>query len=518
MSFIFCRFSLFSSSVLIFCRISSLRSGDNIYISNLNLEIKLKIKTNLFKDWKVEYLNKMVKKTEFVVFDAPKSFNPFEDYLVQEIQRPKVINDLFEYKYRPTDLQGFVGNRENLDTIKNWIDDKSRKFCIISGPTGSGKSLLAELCLKDYNVIYFDLTEDMDAFFDKLTKIVSSRHIDIFEKIHDDTSPKPSAIVIEDFDKTVGDGVYYKKFVSIVEKSKIPIICIISATKKYKVLVELTYPSREDLAPFCDNVLKQERISVSPDALDLLLSKSKHDFRKILHYFKLITLRSVSSETTVDDIRRILNFSESDNFFTAYEVVDSAFNSNKIEPFNELVESCSSDFFLIVDLLYSNIGSLKIEDFSKIADNFSESDILKYFIYNTCSWELIDYYVVQSCVDSIRTVKSKLKKKIKLKKTQVISWIRNKGTFQEINDAAAHTRLRPDDCQYVVNNIIKPVITKKLEDKTLDFNDVRLLINNGLDVGNYQKISSLTYNGVETLLSSKDKNYIAKKFREFNDS
>ena len=93
------------------------------------------------------------------------SLNPFADFLIQPTEKKEPVRDLFEEKYKPTTLKDFVGQKEAIKKIKQWLDNQGeRLFTIIHGPSGVGKSLLSRLILKEWNIIE-PPTQNKNEFF-----------------------------------------------------------------------------------------------------------------------------------------------------------------------------------------------------------------------------------------------------------------------------------------------------------------------------------------------------------------
>ena len=61
---------------------------------------------------------------------------------------------MLSQRYKPTDINGIIGNKKNIDAIQQWIlnienNTKNTKKCLlISGNSGIGKTLSIELILK----------------------------------------------------------------------------------------------------------------------------------------------------------------------------------------------------------------------------------------------------------------------------------------------------------------------------------------------------------------------------------
>lgn len=479
-------------------------------------------------------MKKPKKKSKEIIITPPTTLNPFADYIVQELPKEPVIEDLFEYKYKPKELKDFVGNHYAIKIIKKWVEEIAQQstnqmLCFIHGPFGIGKSLLSSLVLKNFNIIECDNISEKNKFFEKLEKVITTKSIDesLFQA-------KPSAFIIENIDKNIGDGVYYKRLLDLLEKRKktlkTPIICISSGTtlkKKYNTpskvcIVRMDYPETNEMILFCKKIQEKEDINLSESAVELIISASRYDFRKILHYFKLLTLGKQKKQHTKKDIRKIIEFSETDVFYSAYEIVEEIYNDNIEKDVEDLINSCHIDQPLIADLLYSNIANgINIEGASSILEGFSRSDIFQKYIYKNHSWELRDYTITSGCINAFQTIKEQKnnKKQYKIKKNQLnnLPWtcIKNKNTFIETKNKSLYNNLKPEEMSYAFHKIIKPSIEQKLEEKTLTTEDVKTLQQYGIDSSLYSKLRNITFKELKLkALSKKNKTLLDKKYKE----
>lgn len=343
------------------------------------------------------------KPPKIIELEAPTTLNPFEDFMIYEIQKDKPIVDLFEHKYKPDNLKDFVGNGYSIKILNKWLNDvknptNKQMIAMIHGPFGIGKSLLAELILKDYNIIecHSGNMSEKSKFFEKIEKIISSKSID--ESLFD---AKPSALIIDGIDKNLGDGVYYKRFLDLLEKYKeklqTPIICVSSyqnLKKKYNTpskvcIVKLDYPETNEMIKFCEKVQKNENLNISKSSIELMISASRYDFRKLLHYFKLLSIGKQKKLYNKKDIRKIIEFSETDVFYSAYEIIEETFNDNITKDIEDTISHCHTDQPLIMDLLYSNVtNGIDLEGASKMLDGFSISDEFQKYTYKHHCWEM----------------------------------------------------------------------------------------------------------------------------------
>ena len=477
---------------------------------------------------------KKPKKSKTTELTPPSTLNPFEDFVVQELPKEPIIEDLFEYKYKPRILKDFIGNHYNIKIIKKWIEDITNQstnqlICIIHGPFGVGKSLLSSLVLKDFNIIECDNITEKNKFFDNVEKVITTKSIDesLFQI-------KPSAFIIENIDKNIGEGVYYKRLMDLLEKHKsllrTPIICIssnVSLKKKYNTpskvcIITMDYPETHEMILFCEKIQKKERITLSQNAVELMISASRYDFRKILHYFKLLTLGKQKKTYTKKDIRKIIEFSETDVFYSAYEIIEEIYNDDIDKDLEDLINNCHVDQPLITDLLYSNItNGITLEGASSILEGFSRSDIFQKYIYRNHAWELRDYTITSGCINAFNVIKEQKnnKKQYKIKKNQLnnLPWtcIKNKNTFIETKNNSIHNIKKPIDLSYAFHKIIKPPIEEKLEQKTLTIEDVKKMQDYGINSSLYSKLRNITFKDQKLKpLSRKNKTLLEKKYKE----
>lgn len=438
-----------------------------------------------------------------------------ENFLIVEKSKKKITNCLFESKYRPTNLKQYVGNKQAVETIQKI---QKKKPIFIHGPHGIGKSLLAFLYLQDtHNIIEIDDIQEKNKFFDKLKKMIIYKPLD-----------KPSAIIIENIDKNIGDGVYFNKFIETIEKWNVvptPIICICSGEsikKKYKIsknieVIKLEYPETQEMQQFCSFIASKENINLCNKSIDMIISASKYDFRKILHFFKLITIGKYKTKYTTKDIIKIIEFSETDTVYSAYEIIDEVFNENIDKKIDELTRDCYPDQPLINDIVYSNAtNGIELQNTLEILNGFSISDTYQKHIFKNQSWQLRDYSIINGSINAFHCIKqNKPKKHRKIKKNQLnnLPWtcIKNKTTLTEM---AKNAHIKIEETLFTFKNIVIPKYQPKIENKTLTEENIKELQQYGIDsCALFSKLWSLTY---KKPITRKNKTFLEKIFKQFN--
>ena len=58
-------------------------------------------------------------------------------------------NSLFVEKYRPVNIDNYVGNESIKNTVKKYINQNDIQNLLFYGPAGTGKTTLAKLIVKN---------------------------------------------------------------------------------------------------------------------------------------------------------------------------------------------------------------------------------------------------------------------------------------------------------------------------------------------------------------------------------
>jgi SpoVK/Ycf46/Vps4 family AAA+-type ATPase len=242
--------------------------------------------------------------------------------------------------YRPKLLQNIKYNNNEIDKAKNWIinykknSDNSKKVLLIIGPTGCGKTLLADLILSEYNYQKIELnsgdTRSQKKIGDFLKKALTYKNIiDMFND-----GNKPIGILIDEIDTIckMSDKGGFSEFLNILKmndkyeaikqnnldkkkkqkKIKIliedyiklynPIICTsnditdkkITELKKYSEVIYLKKPLCEDFIQIIDEIYKENNQSIDKNVYsirkdDILLLELFPLFKVLLcSYFSLV--------------------------------------------------------------------------------------------------------------------------------------------------------------------------------------------------------------------------------------
>lgn len=86
--------------------------------------------------------------------------------------------DLFVEKYRPQDLDGFIGDQTVRNKIQEYLKEGTLQNLLLFGPAGTGKTSLAKLIVKqlDADYLYINASDErgIDTIRDKIVPFASS--------------------------------------------------------------------------------------------------------------------------------------------------------------------------------------------------------------------------------------------------------------------------------------------------------------------------------------------------------
>jgi replication factor C subunit 1 len=238
---------------------------------------------------------------------------------------------MFSDTHKPTTARQVIGAQYSTMALSSWLrswNTPQRQFraAMLSGPTGIGKSLLAELIYAEAgmkNVLHVDssrkrtkkaLAEVEEAFM--------SRKIDAYLTGKMQRS-KPGGLIIDDLDAMVtgsADRGGVPQIISFIKTTKIPVVCICNdAThRSLKTLVaqcmhvRMQRPSVEGVAQMLLEVSRSENIRIDASRARDIAIRSGCDVRQALCDLQF----SVGSRTvTLRQEHTVLNLDRPTNAF-----------------------------------------------------------------------------------------------------------------------------------------------------------------------------------------------------------
>jgi DNA polymerase III delta prime subunit len=267
---------------------------------------------------------------------------------------------MLSIKYKPKIIEEFIGNEVAIKTLTKWLLDwqpntqPNNKCAFIYGSNGIGKSLMVDLVLEKYNYNILMCNNETN-----IETIIQTQSL----------SSKKNIIVYSDIDEI-------DNFKKNIDKSQIPIIFIgdnkfnksLQPILKYCYEIKMFSPKDIDIYIFLKKITKQEKISILPDDLMVLVEQSNGDIRFMLNQLQICMTKSEMKDYKNENI---------------FETTKELFSKKSFEDKYNIYWLNNDLHCLMVQENYiNNISSL--DNLSISSNALSESDMFN-------KWELQPY-------------------------------------------------------------------------------------------------------------------------------
>jgi replication factor C small subunit len=259
---------------------------------------------------------------------------------------------LWVERYRPDQLDGYVGNQSIIDKVKIYLESGDVPHLLFYGSAGTGKTTLAKLIANnvDCDLMYINASDEnnVETVREKIKNFASTIGFRQWKIIILDESdyltPNAQAALrnlMETFSKTT-------RFIltcNYVEK-------IIDPIQSRCQVFAITPPSKKDVAIRVNEILKIENVTYKPEDLVSIINAGYPDIRRILNSCQR---QVVNGNLTVDKQSLI----ESNYMNKIVEILSS--KEDKKQMFTNvrqlLADSQVKDYTSLYRFLYDNLDS-----------------------------------------------------------------------------------------------------------------------------------------------------------------
>ncbi len=192
-------------------------------------------------------------------------------------------------KYRPTNLDNYVGNESIKKSISNYIGQNNIQNLIFYGPAGTGKTTLAKLIVKniDCDHLYINASDErgIETIRDKVSGFASTM------------SFKPLKVVIldeADFLTIQAQASLRNVIETFSRTTRFILTCnfierIIDPLQSRCQTLKVIPPNKLDILKHLVKIVKRENISTVEDDLRIIVDNNYPDVRKMLNTIQVST-------------------------------------------------------------------------------------------------------------------------------------------------------------------------------------------------------------------------------------
>ena len=366
---------------------------------------------------------------------------------------------LFTDKYCPLSTDKIIGNKIAIKEIFSWINlykqkDKSiKRGLLISGPCGIGKTIVAQLVLKEcgYDVIEINNTvqRGQKELNNVLSKFISGNNILQMMGITD----SKTAIIMDDIECfKSGDRGGLAEIIQFInplkgrkslkkkEKDKLinrwnpPIICIknnvynkkLSELEKVCKNVNMYPPNVNEIYDFVKYIITNENINLTDNMINKLITSCNFDIRNILN---ILHNCCGIDKITIKLFKNIQHKKEIQDI-NIYQITERLIKlgDNNIDESSRL---CDLDKSMLPMMMHENYPFLlsknDTETAEKILDLVCCGDVIDTYVFNYQKWSLQDIQLYISCISVAILINKNQVYDKRLKFTEILGKISNQG-------------------------------------------------------------------------------------------
>lgn len=278
---------------------------------------------------------------------------------------------LWVEKYRPTDLDTYIGNDQLKSKVSHYLDSGDLPHLLLYGKAGTGKTTLAKLLVNniDCDYLYINASDEnnVETVRSKVKNFASTMGFKDYKVIIldecDYITPNAQA-ALRNLMETFSKHCRFILTCNFVERIIDPIQ---SRCQSFQVIP----PNKNDVAKHLHNIFTEEGVTYNREDLGVLVNTGYPDIRRVINGAQR---QSIGGKLSIDKQSIV----ENDYKMKLLEILKTQDRKNAFKNIRQLMaDSKVTDFADLFRLLYDEVdsyGSGKIADCILIIAKYELSD------------------------------------------------------------------------------------------------------------------------------------------------
>jgi len=208
-------------------------------------------------------------------------------------KRDRSVNSLWVEKYRPTDLEYYVGNEDVKDTFNTYIEQQDIPHLLLYGSAGGGKTTAAKILINkikcDYMIINASDENGVDTIRDKIKNFASTRGFSSLKVILLDEA---------DYLTVAGQSILRNVMETFSQHCRFILTCnyvekIVPPIQSRCQTFSIVPPTKKDVAKQISHILTQEGVQFDVKDLVPIIDNGYPDVRKIINQCQQSTKKGI---------------------------------------------------------------------------------------------------------------------------------------------------------------------------------------------------------------------------------
>lgn len=303
--------------------------------------------------------------------------------LISFLNKYRLKSDfMLSEKYRPKALRDIVGQDSVIKKVADWLKKPGKKALLLYGPTGSGKTVIADALANDLNYDLIELNASDLRNKEQIENALSSavKQKSLFKK--------GKIILFDEIDGiSSGDRGGASAIIKIIKESAFPVILTandayspkLKEIRQYCTLVQLKKIHPATIEKKLREVCTKEKIKISLDSIKKIAGNAQGDMRAALNDLEVFADAEAGQREKEKNI---------------FEVLRVLFKTMSIEKADEIIRQSDKDLEEIFWWVEQNIPAEyeKPEEIASAFELLSRADLFRARIRKNQNYRFLVYF------------------------------------------------------------------------------------------------------------------------------